>query len=99
MKRIFFGIIALLFVAAPLFAQNANQTQLRLVVVDETGAGIPQATIIVTPTSGPALTFSTDDRGLATSPALTPGDRRSPRQLVHHHARTERDRRTARGSG
>ena len=48
------GLIALL-IAAPLAAQNANnQTQLRLVVVDETGAGIPQATIIVTPASGDA---------------------------------------------
>jgi hypothetical protein len=73
MKRILFGIVALFSVAAPLFAQNANQTQLRLVVVDETGAGIPHATIIVTPASGPAITFATDERGLATSPALTPG--------------------------
>ena len=36
----------------PVYAQNANQTQLRLVVVDETGAGIPNATIIVTPDLG-----------------------------------------------
>ena len=66
------GLIAL-FISAPLSAQNANQTQLRLVVVDETGAGIPQATIIVTPASGDALTFATDERGLAMSPALAAG--------------------------
>jgi outer membrane receptor for ferrienterochelin and colicin len=46
---------------------------LRLVVVDETGAGIPSAMVVVTPATGDALTFNTDDRGLAVSPALTPG--------------------------
>ena len=67
------GLIALL-IAAPLAAQNANnQTQLRLVVVDETGAGIPQATIIVTPASGEPVTFATDERGLAMSPSLAVG--------------------------
>jgi outer membrane receptor for ferrienterochelin and colicin len=73
MTRITFGLLALLL-AAPVAAQNNNQTQLRLVVVDETGAGIPQATIIVTPATGDAITFSTDDRGLAVSPALVPGN-------------------------
>ena len=35
---------ALLLAAVPAFAQNAaNQTQLRLVIVDQTGAGIPAA--------------------------------------------------------
>ena len=66
--------LAALLVAAPLAAQNANnQTQLRLVVVDETGAGIPQATIIVTPASGEPVTFATDERGLAMSPTLAVG--------------------------
>jgi len=72
MKRLFFILIAFL-IAVPAHAQNANQTQLRLVVVDETGAGIPSATIIVTPTSGSAITFATDERGLATSPGLATG--------------------------
>jgi outer membrane receptor for ferrienterochelin and colicin len=67
------GLIALL-TAAPLAAQNANnQTQLRLVVVDETGAGIPQATIVVTPANGEPVTFASDDRGLAMSPTLAVG--------------------------
>jgi hypothetical protein len=72
--RIAFALMALL-VAAPLAAQNAgNQTQLRLVVVDETGAGIPQATITVTPANGgEPVTFSSDERGLAMSPALPVG--------------------------
>ena len=74
MKRILLALLALL-VAAPLSAQNANnQTQLRLVVVDETGAGIPQATITVTPAAGEAVTFTSDDRGLAMSPPLATGN-------------------------
>ena len=83
MKRIIFqgltraaiGLIALLIATAPLAAQNTNnQTQLRLVVVDETGAGIPQATIVVTPANGEAVTFASDERGLAMSPQLPVGN-------------------------
>ena len=74
MKRILLALLALL-VAAPLSAQNANnQTQLRLVVVDETGAGIPQATVTVTPAAGEVVTFTSDDRGLAMSPPLATGN-------------------------
>jgi Carboxypeptidase regulatory-like domain/TonB dependent receptor len=75
MTRIILGLMALL-VAAPLAAQQNtnNQTQLRLVVVDETGAGIPQATVVVTPTNGEPITFATDERGLAMSPALPVGN-------------------------
>jgi hypothetical protein len=74
MKRPFIFVLALL-AASPLFAQNtANQTELRLVIVDQTGAGIPAATVIITPqTGGAAVTFESDARGMATSPALTPG--------------------------
>ncbi len=75
MTRIILGLMALL-IAAPLAAQQNtnNQTQLRLVVVDETGAGIPQATVVVTPTNGEPITFATDERGLAMSPALPVGN-------------------------
>jgi hypothetical protein len=71
-------LVALMFclAAAPLAAQTAaqsQQAQLRLVVVDETGAGIPNATIVVTPAAGEPLTVMSDDRGLATIPALTQG--------------------------
>jgi len=73
MKR-FLVFVAALFIASPLAAQqNANQSQLRLVVVDETGAGIPSATIIVKPGSGAAITFMSDERGVASSPALPVG--------------------------
>src|SRR6186997_1812512 len=71
MKR--FLAVLFLLVALPVYAQNANQTQLRLVVVDETGAGIPQATIVVTPPAGEPVTFATDERGLAVSPTLAVG--------------------------
>jgi hypothetical protein len=69
----FLFLLAFVF-APPLAAQTGNQTQLRIVVIDETGAGIPMATIIVTPAKGDAITFETDERGLSTSPMLTPGE-------------------------
>jgi hypothetical protein len=78
MKRIVIGFIAL-FLAASITAppadagQQANTTELRVVVVDETGAGIPAATVTVTPASGEAITFAGDDRGRAISPPLQPG--------------------------
>jgi hypothetical protein len=72
MKRFLSVLFVLL--SLPVYAQNANQTQLRLVVVDETGAGIPNATIIITPGTGNAVTFTSDDRGLATSPSLPSGN-------------------------
>ena len=75
MKRILFAVLALL-VAAPLFAQNANLAQLRLVIVDQTGAGIPGAMITVTPqgAGAKAVTATSDERGLATLPDLTLGN-------------------------
>jgi len=76
MTRIICALIVAL-ATAPLAAQNAaNQTQLRVVVADETGAGIPQAAITVTPANGEAVTFATDDRGLAISPTLATGNAR-----------------------
>ena len=75
MKRILFAVLALL-VAAPLFAQNANLAQLRLVIVDQTGAGIPGAMITVTPQGAGAkvVTATSDERGLATLPDLVLGN-------------------------
>ena len=74
MTRFLVALVSLCAVT-PVFAQQeANTSQLRLVVVDETGAGIPAATIVVKPASGPAVTFTTDERGLAMSPALPIGN-------------------------
>ena len=72
MKRFVLVILALL-ASAPALAQSANQAQLRLVVVDQTGAGIPSATVVVTPASGEPLTVMSDERGLATLPPMAPG--------------------------
>ena len=72
MTRLVVPVLAL-FVASPLFAQSsANQTQLRLTVVDQTGAGIPAAAITVTPATGEPVTFMSDEHGVAAS-ALLPG--------------------------
>ena len=71
MKRVLL-ILVLCLVAVPLAAQTANQAQLRLVVVDQTGAGIPNATIVVTPATGASITVTSDERGLATVPDSHP---------------------------
>jgi hypothetical protein len=73
MRRLLFVALALL-VATPSFAQQANTAELRLVIVDQTGAGIPAATVIVTPEKGEPITFVSDERGRATSPALPVGN-------------------------
>src|SRR5262245_42207926 len=66
--------VALLFAAVPAFAQTpANQSQLRLVIVDQTGAGIPAATVTVKPATGELVEFMADDHGVAAAPGLTPG--------------------------
>jgi hypothetical protein len=72
MKPALFVVLGLL-AAAPVLAQNANQAQLRLVVVDQTGAGIPSATVVVTPASGEPITVMSDERGLATVPPIATG--------------------------
>jgi len=73
MKRLLFVLVGLL-AASPVVAQNSNnQAQLRLIVVDQTGAGIPAATITVTPAVGEPVTATSDDRGVATLPPLATG--------------------------
>src|SRR5688500_7934071 len=73
MTRLLVPFLALV-AASPLFAQQspAAQTQLRVVVVDQTGAGIPAATITVTPPTGEPSSFSSDEHGVATA-SLPPG--------------------------
>jgi hypothetical protein len=82
MRRLLLGLLsastaAVLF-ATPLAAQqnNQNQASLRLVIVDDTGAGIPMADVTITSKVAGAqpVTYKSDDKGLAISPALTPGD-------------------------
>jgi len=60
-----FSFIAL-FIAAPVFAQSASLAQLHLVVVDQTGAGIPAAAITLTPAGGGTpVNGTSDERGVA----------------------------------
>jgi hypothetical protein len=73
MRRLLFALLALV-IATPSFAQQNNTSELRLVVVDQTGAGIPAATVTVTPEKGEPVTFMSDERGRATSPALAIGN-------------------------
>ena len=73
MKRTLLTLV-LCLAAVPLAAQTAaTQSQLRLVVVDEQGAGIPNAEVVVTPPAGEPLTVMSDERGLVTIPGLTVG--------------------------
>ena len=63
-----FGFIAL-FIAVPVFAQSTSLAQLHLVVVDQTGAVIPAATITLTsPGGGTPVTGVSDERGVAELP-------------------------------
>ena len=65
---------AVLCVAAPVLAQApppaAASAQLRVVVLDQTGAGIPSAVITVTTPGTAPVKVTADERGVATIPAL-----------------------------
>ncbi len=68
------GVVAAVALAtASVSAQAPSQAQLRLVVVDQTGAGIPAAVITITPASGAPVTVTANERGLANAPALPLG--------------------------
>lgn len=65
LNRIAFAFIAL-FIAGPVFAQTNSLAQLHLVVVDQTGAGIPAATITLTSSGGGTpVSAVSDERGVA----------------------------------
>ena len=81
MTRSTFALIALLL-AAPVLAQNAppaaqtqpaGDAQLRLIIVDQTSAGIPTASVTLTPATGEPVAVMTDERGVATIPGLPSG--------------------------
>src|SRR4029453_2187503 len=71
-------VFAALSVAAPVLAQApppANApAQLRVVVLDETGAGIPSARITVTAPAGAPVNATADERGIAIVPSLPIGN-------------------------
>jgi hypothetical protein len=77
-------VLLALLIAAPAFAQiqSAAQApaaalpgdaQLRLTVVDQTAAGIPTATVTLTPPVGQPITATTDEHGVATVPSIPVG--------------------------
>ena len=68
-------VVALLAAASSVFAQTSasQQAQLRVTVVDQTGAGLPAATVSVTPVGGAASDAVADDHGQLTLQSLTPG--------------------------
>jgi hypothetical protein len=72
MRRLLTILVALL-IAAPAFAQSGATAQLHLVIVDETNAGIPSATITVTPRNGSPITVMSDEHGVATVPTVAAG--------------------------
>ncbi len=79
MTRVPALLIALILVlpamASPASAQTnqGQEAQLRITVVDITGAGLPLATVQITPAGGSLMELPTDDRGLLTIPSLKPG--------------------------
>ncbi|HEY6360880.1 MAG TPA: carboxypeptidase-like regulatory domain-containing protein [Vicinamibacterales bacterium] len=77
MRQLLVGVpvaAALLALAArPVFAQSAQQAQLRVTVVDQTGGGVPEASIRITRADGTSLDVRTDAGGVATIPGLPVG--------------------------
>jgi len=70
-------VLAMLCIASPLLAQApapANApAQLRIVVLDQTGAGIPSARVTVTAPGAAPVVATADERGIATMPAVPIG--------------------------
>ena len=71
--RVFASLFVVLAFAHSVSAQPAQQAQLRVTVVDQTGASIPGAQIRVTTEAGPVEAIA-DQRGQATLTTLTVGD-------------------------
>ena len=89
MKRLAYGVLtaglAAVILTTPLSAQqnnanqnqaqNPNMAQFRLVILDQTGAGIPMAEVTVTPKSGgEPVKYTADEKGVAVAPPMAPGD-------------------------
>ena len=73
----FFVVAAAVLAASPASAQApapaVNQAQLRVVVLDQSGAGIPGASVTVTTPGGTPVKVDADQRGLASLAALPAG--------------------------
>jgi hypothetical protein len=60
--------------ASPVFAQAAQQAELRVTVIDQTGASIPMARVRVTPPGGAPVDVVVNDRGQTTLTAMPVGN-------------------------
>ena len=61
-------------IASPAFAQATQQAELRVTVIDQTGASIPLARVRVTPAAGASIEAVVNERGQATLSALPVGN-------------------------
>lgn len=66
-------LFALLVSGSPSAAQTNQQAQLRITVIDQTGASIPAARVLVTTAAGTMIDGTVDDHGQATLTALPAG--------------------------
>ncbi len=69
------GLVLVGLGATPALAQSTRSATLQVTVVDQSGAIIVNARVIVQPIdpAGPPVEIMTDERGEATSTTLTPG--------------------------
>ena len=74
MKRLLLLCGLAMTAASPLFAQAAPQAELRITVIDQTGASIPMARVRVTPPNGTPIEAVVNDRGQTTLTALPAGN-------------------------
>lgn len=75
MMRLLFFLVILtsLFPAPPAFAQANQQAQLRITVIDQTGASIPGARVRVTAATGATVDAVVNEQGQATLTGLAAG--------------------------
>src|SRR5688572_5675633 len=76
-QRLFFALLSgvvIIGAAAPVFAQEVQQAELRVTVIDQTGASIPMARVRVTPATGAPVEAIVNDRGQTTLSALPIGN-------------------------
>src|SRR5262245_815542 len=66
-------LLVSLFAAAPASAQADNTAQLRVIVVDQTNAGLPTATATITADGSTPVSVVSDEKGIAMFPTLAPG--------------------------
>ncbi len=77
MKRILVSLLmcgSVIAAASPVFAQAAQQAELRVTVIDQTGASIPMARVLVAAPGATPVAVGVNDRGQVTLTALPIGN-------------------------